>query len=249
MKAQYTGKNTIHLAKVISTNSYTAELLSNSEPLAEGSVIMADFQSGGRGQSGDVWESKPELNLLLTVFYRPHFLKIEDQFLLSIAISLAVCEFLEKYVSNVQVKWPNDIYVGDQKIAGLLIENSIQQHVIKNSIIGIGININQIEFSANTPHACSLQQLTGRNYDRELLLAELCDALEVKYEWIRNSTKQTIQNAYLNKLFRYQQEAHFVIDDIAQTAKIVGIDGFGRLGLQLKEQVRYFNNKEISYIL
>ncbi len=80
-------------------------------------------------------------------------------------------------------------------------------------------------------------------------LAELCDALEVKYEWIRNSTKQTIQNAYLNKLFRYQQEAHFVIDDIAQTAKIVGIDGFGRLGLQLKEQVRYFNNKEISYIL
>lgn len=249
MKAQYTGKNTIHLAKVISTNSYTAELLSNSEPLAEGSVIMADFQSGGRGQSGAVWESISELNLLMSVYYRPSFLKLEDQFLLSIAMSLAICEFLEKYVTNVRVKWPNDIYVGNQKIAGLLIENSIQQHVIKNSIIGIGININQFEFSVYTPNACSLKQLTGKNYDRELLLAELCDALEEKYEWIRNSSKQTIQNAYLNKLFRYQQEANFVIDDIAQTAKIVGIDEFGRLAVQLKEQVRYFNNKEISYIL
>lgn len=249
MKAQYTGKNTIHLAKVISTNSYTAELLSNSEPLAEGSVIMADFQSGGRGQNGAVWESNPELNLLLSVYYRPQFLKIEDQFLLSIAISLAICEFIEKYASNVQVKWPNDIYVGNQKIAGILIENSIQQHVIKNSIIGIGININQIEFSENAPNACSLLQLTGKKYDRELLLEELCDAIEEQYEWIRNSPKLTIQNAYLKKLFRFQQEAHFVIDEIAQTAKIVGIDDFGRLGVQLKEHIRYFNNKEISYIL
>ena len=143
MKALYTGKNIIHLKEVHSTNRYTAEMLSNSVPIADGSVIMADFQTAGKGQLAAIWESMPKENLLLSVYYRPHFLKIADQFMLSIAISLAICDFLKKYIENVTIKWPNDIYVGDQKIAGILIENSVQQDVIKNSIIGIGLNINQ----------------------------------------------------------------------------------------------------------
>ena len=249
MKALYTGKNIIHLKEVHSTNRYTAEMLSNSVPIADGSVIMADFQTAGKGQLAAIWESMPKENLLLSVYYRPHFLKIADQFMLSIAISLAICDFLKKYIENVTIKWPNDIYVGDQKIAGILIENSVQQDVIKNSIIGIGLNINQKTFSAYAKNACSLSQLTGLQYDLQQMLQILCECIEERYESIKTEEYLGIRLAYLQQLYRFQQPAKFMINDQVQTATITGIDEFGRLALAFDGSIHYFNNKEITFII
>ncbi len=249
MKALYTGKNIIHLKEVHSTNRYTAEMLSNSAPIAEGSVIMADFQTAGKGQSGAIWESMPKENLLLSVYYRPHFIKIADQFILSIAISLAICDLFKKYVENVTIKWPNDIYVGDQKIAGILIENSIQQDVIKNSIIGIGLNINQKTFSAHAKNACSLSQLTGLEYDLQQMLQILCECIEERYECIKTESYHSIRLEYLAQLYRFQHPSKFMINDRIRTATIVGIDEFGRLALAFDGSIHYFNNKEITFII
>ena len=249
MKALYTGKNIIHLKEVHSTNRYTAEMLSNSVPIADGSVIMADFQTAGKGQSAAIWESMPKENLLLSVYYRPHFLKIADQFMLSIAISLAICDFLKKHIENVTIKWPNDIYVGDQKIAGILIENSLQQDVIKNSIIGIGLNINQKTFSAQAKNACSLSQLTGLQYDLQQKLQILCECIEERYESIKTEDYLSIRLAYLQQLYRFQQPANYLINGQVQLGTIEGIDEFGRLSLSINGSMHYFNNKEITFII
>ena len=249
MKAPYTGKNIIHLKEVHSTNSYTAEMLSNSVPITEGSVIMADFQTAGKGQSGAIWESLPKENLLFSIYYRPHFLKIADQFMLSIAISLAICDFLKDYVEDVTIKWPNDIYVGNQKIAGILIENSIQQDVINSSIIGIGLNINQKVFSAQAENACSLSQLTGLQYDLQQMLQSLCKCIEERYDAIKIEDYQSIRLAYLEKLFRFQHPANYRIKGEVQLGTIEGIDEFGRLALSINGSMHYFNNKEITFII
>ncbi len=249
MKALYTGKNIIHLKEVHSTNRYTAEMLSNSVPIADGSVIMADFQTAGKGQSAAIWESMPKENLLLSVYYRPHFLKIADQFMLSIAISLAICDFLKKHIENVTIKWPNDIYVGDQKIAGILIENSLQQDVIKNSIIGIGLNINQKTFSAQAKNACSLSLLTGLQYDLQQMLQSLCECIEERYESIKTEDYLSIRLAYLQQLYRFQQPANYMINGQVQLGAIEEIDEFGRLSLSINGSMHYFNNKEITFII
>jgi BirA family biotin operon repressor/biotin-[acetyl-CoA-carboxylase] ligase len=169
--------------------------------------------------------------------------------MLSIAISLAICDFLKKYIDNVTIKWPNDIYVGDQKIAGILIENSLQQDVIKNSIIGIGLNINQKTFSAHTKNACSLSQLTGLTYDLQQMLQILCECIEERYESIKNEDYQSIRLAYLEQLYRFQHPAKYMINDQIQTATIEGVDEFGRLALAFDGRIHYFNNKEITFII
>jgi BirA family biotin operon repressor/biotin-[acetyl-CoA-carboxylase] ligase len=249
MKAPYTGKNIIHLKEVHSTNSYTAEMLSNSAPIAEGSVIMADFQTAGKGQLGAIWESLPKENLLFSIYYRPHFLKIADQFMLSVAISLAICDFLKNHIEDVTIKWPNDIYVGNQKIAGILIENSIQQDVINNSIIGIGLNINQKTFSAQAKNACSLSQLTGITYDLQQMLQSLCKCIEERYDAIKTADYQSIRLAYLEKLFGFQHPASYMINGQIQIGTIEGIDKIGRLALSINGSMHYFNNKEITFII
>ncbi|MFY8172406.1 MAG: biotin--[acetyl-CoA-carboxylase] ligase [Sphingobacteriaceae bacterium] len=249
MKAPYTGKNIIHLKEVHSTNSYTAEMLSNSAPIPEGSVIMADFQTAGKGQTGAIWESLPKENLLLSIYYRPHFLKIADQFMLSIAISLAICDFLKNYIEDVTIKWPNDIYVGNQKIAGVLIENSIQQDVINNSIIGIGLNINQKVFSTQAKNACSLSQLTGKEYDLQQMLQSLCECIEERYDAIKTEDYQSIRLDYLKQLYRLQHPANYMINGQVQLGTIEGIDEIGRLAISINGSIHYFNNKEITFII
>lgn len=249
MKAPYTVKNIIHLKEVHSTNSYTAEMLSNSVPIAEGSVIMADLQTAGKGQSGAIWESLPKENLLISIYYRPHFLKIADQFMLSIAISLAICDFLKNYIEDVTIKWPNDIYVSNQKIAGILIENSIQQDVINNSIIGIGLNINQKIFSTQAKNACSLIQLTGIQYDLQQMLQSLCKCIEERYDTIKSANYQSIRMEYLEKLYRLQHPANYLINGQVQLGTIEGIDEIGRLALSINGSMHYFSNKEITFII
>ena len=117
------GKNTIHLEQVSSTNTYLLEMLSKSEPIAEGSVILADHQTEGRGQRGNIWKDSPKQNLCFSLLLKPTWLDLQNQFQLSMVIALALEQYLSSLgIEQVRIKWPNDIYVGQKKIAGIKVE-------------------------------------------------------------------------------------------------------------------------------
>ena len=150
------GNNHIRLNRVNSTNKYAVEMIAKSKPI-EGTVISASFQYEGRGQIGRFWESEAEKNITCSTILRPDFLEASDQFQLNIAISLALHDFISHFLDNkdVKIKWPNDIYVGDKKIAGILLQNSLIGKKVNSTIVGTGININQTEFSGDVPNPTS----------------------------------------------------------------------------------------------
>ncbi|MCM1309850.1 MAG: biotin--[acetyl-CoA-carboxylase] ligase [Bacteroides sp.] len=133
---------------------------------AHGDALMALEQTAGRGQRGNTWEAEPRKNITLSLMLRPEGLPAVRQFELSEAVALGVADLVEELgVGDVRVKWPNDIYVGDRKICGILIENALSGNLIGRSIAGIGLNVNQTEFRSDAPNPVSLRQLTGREYD------------------------------------------------------------------------------------
>ncbi len=250
MSALFTGKNLVHLDRVISTNTVISEMLSNSKPLEEGAVIMADEQSQGRGQQGAFWESSPKQNITLSLLYRPEFLQIEQQFYLSIAISLGICAFLEEQLNTeLKVKWPNDIYVGNEKIAGILIENTLMNNHLKTSIIGIGINVNQTHFYSTAKNPCSMKGISKTHFDIPSLLPSLFEHIEIHYLMLKAKKFEYLKECYLNKLYRYQQMSQYTIAGKPQAGKIVGIEPSGRLQVLVDNDVKSFDTKEIEFLV
>lgn len=140
-----------------------------------GFALMARRQTAGRGQRGNSWEAAPGLNITLSLMLRPHELPAARQFEVSEAVALGITDLLlEQGLTEVKVKWPNDIYVGDRKICGILIENSLSGNLIGHSIAGIGLNVNQTEFLSDAPNPVSLKQLTGKDYALEPLAERMC---------------------------------------------------------------------------
>lgn len=250
MSALFTGKNIIHFDRVSSTNNTLSEMLSNSKPLEEGSVILADEQSHGRGQHGTFWESAPAQNITLSLLFYPEFITIEKQFYLSMAVSLGICDFLQNELENdIQIKWPNDIYVGKQKIAGILIENSLINNRLKSSIIGIGLNVNQRFFNSDAPNPISMSLLSNRTYDIELLLSKLFHQIEIYYLHLKVGRYDYIKEKYLSKLFRYHENSMYSIDNNIVSAKIVDVETSGRLVLLINNERKSYDTKEIGFIL
>ena len=160
----------IRLAETDSTNNYLREQCAKAR-LPEGSLVIADFQTAGKGQVGNSWESEAGKNLMFSILLYPDSLPANRQFLISQIASLSVKETLEGYTDSVKVKWPNDIYWKDRKICGMLIENDLSGQHLYCSVIGIGLNINQEIFRSDAPNPVSLTQITGKVYDREEVLA------------------------------------------------------------------------------
>lgn len=156
--------NHIHLESVDSTNSYVAR---NRRELATLTMVTAGEQTSGRGQRGNTWESAPGKNLTFSMIWKPENYPVRRQFLISEAVALAIVATLGDYGVEAMVKWPNDIYVGDRKICGILIEHSVGPQYIIDTIIGAGINLNQREFESDAPNPVSLWQLTGKEVDIE----------------------------------------------------------------------------------
>ena len=155
----FTGRNLIKVKTIASTNNYALELLANNEPI-EGTAIMAEYQQSGKGQRGSGWLSDEGANLLVSLIFYPRFLSPNNQFYLNIIASLAVMETVNNFCrADVKVKWPNDVYANERKIAGILIENSIRGSQIFSSVIGIGLNINQTSFPQFDVEATSLKNI------------------------------------------------------------------------------------------
>jgi len=246
----FVGQNLIKLKDVDSTNNFLKSLASNSEPLPEGTVIMADNQFAGRGQQQNVWQTAPGKNISASIFLKPVFLPLSKQFYLNIAVSLAVSKALSEFLPEpVLVKWPNDIYYGSKKLGGILIENTLTGTSIKNAVIGIGLNINQQEFSGIlTEKAISSLQILGYELNLQDVIGQICLHLEKYYLRVKAGQYDFLQKNYLERLYKYQKTGLFKQNGQVFEGKIVGVQDNGQLILEIDNRTEVFNFKEIEFI-
>jgi BirA family biotin operon repressor/biotin-[acetyl-CoA-carboxylase] ligase len=176
----------------------------------DGTVIMAENQFAGRGQHQNGWHAEPGKNLTFSVLLQPHFLPVTNQFDLVRIISLGVFDALEPLLgSKLKIKWPNDIYYADDKLGGILIENIIQSGQIKNSVIGIGLNVNQDGFPSYLLNAVSIKQILHQDYDLKVLLADICRHIEAYYLNLKAGKISFVRNAYLSRLYWLNENKSF----------------------------------------
>lgn len=243
--------NIIRLRETASTNNYLKDLLiSSREQLSEGLVVSADFQTKGRGQAGNVWEAEDGKNLLFSMLLFPSSIEANQQFVLSKMVSLAVSRVLSEEVEDVHVKWPNDIYWRDKKIAGILIENNLWGSNIQNSVIGIGLNVNQDSFHSNAPNPVSLRQITGKSYDREELLATLVKRIYMLYIQLLREELTCFDQDYKSSLYRIDGLYEYQANGEVFKASIVDVLPDGHLVLQPESgDQRTYAFKEVSIVL
>lgn len=232
----------------------------------EGTVWVADYQSAGRGQRGNSWESGAGKNLLFTVLLRPDFLNVADQFAISQAIALAVVKYLQTQGLSPKIKWPNDIYIGDKKICGILIEHSVAGANLSASILGVGINVNQKSFCSDAPNPTSMvMELNIDNLDRKEVLAGVLQQLFSIYETLYLPAegncrafdahgREAIDAEYHSYLYRLGEFHKFIEisgeEKTQITARIVGINCYGCLILELEDNSRReYAFQQIRYVI
>ena len=243
------GNQIEHLSRTDSTNNYASRQLMTKR-LPEGIVYTTDAQEKGRGQVNQHWESEPGKNLTVSVVVYPEFVPILSQFLISKAVALAVSDFVKAYVDDVYIKWPNDIYVGRKKIAGILIENSLREGKIASTVVGIGLNINQRIFISGAPNPVSLALLTDKEFELGDCLEELCDRLDDWYLRLKTGDIQKINKAYEERLFRVNEWAAYRAGENVFEGKITGVDEIGRLVIEKRDGTKQqFHLKEVEFII
>ena len=245
----FVGQNLIKLKEVDSTNNFLKDLVSKSEPLAEGTVIMADNQFAGRGQQESVWQTQAGKNISTSIYLKPSFLPLNKQFYLNIAVSLAVSDALSSFISEgIKVKWPNDMYYLNKKLGGILIENTLTGTSIKSSVIGIGLNVNQSEFSESiSERATSVIQILQRNVPLMDIMEKIFIFMEKYYLILRAGKYSILQNDYLAKLYNYNVSALYKQNDEIFEGIIKGVEDGGRLTVDTKDGLKRFNFKEIEF--
>ena len=239
----------IKLNAIDSTNTFLKDLAHNSV-LENFTVVTADEQSKGRGQMGTTWVSEPYKNLLCSVFVRFDDFPISHQVLVNYAVSIAVINTLTSYkVPNLAIKWPNDILSSNKKLCGLLVENVMQKDNIKSSIIGIGLNVNQIEFPKEITSVTSIKKEIGETISLDVFLEDLISELKVSVAYITNSTTNVLKKNYLKWLYKKNIPTMFKdSQDVLFMGKIVGVSPQGKLQIELvDETVQEFAIKEVSF--
>ena len=225
-------------------------MLSNSKPLMEGTVIMAENQYAGRGQLQNGWHTEAGKNLTFSVLLNPVFLPLTDQFDLVRVISLGVFDALKPLLgSQLKIKWPNDIYYSNHKLCGMLIENIVQSGQIKHSVIGIGINVNQETFPAWLPNAISIKQILHQDYDLKTLLAEICLNIERYYLTLKAGKKSSVRHIYLSQLYRLNEAHDFKAGEVFFSGKIIGVRDDGMLLILNNDDAEEaYSLKEITFL-
>lgn len=248
-KTLFIGKNLIFLKSVPSTNDYAKQLLSNSKP-KNGSVILAENQTAGRGQHGNAWNTEKGKNITCSIILDTSAIEVKQQFILNKIIAIAVRNTIRDFVldtsARVSIKWSNDILVNQKKIAGILIENTVQGNYLQNSIVGIGININQLYFDKNL-NATSLYIENKSEILIESILIKLLENIESWY--LKIQLEQYINSEYLKHLFWLNESRTFLYKDNVIVAKIIGTNEFGQLLLEHEADILSINQKEIQYII
>src|SRR5450759_749718 len=231
-----------------STNLHAVRLIKNND-ISEGTIIYTNYQLAGRGQMGNKWESEDSKNLLISIVLFPSMINLSDQFVLSMAISLGICDFLKRYIPVCRIKWPNDIYVNNDKIAGLLIENSIMGDHIENTIADIGLNINQDKFLSNAPNPVSLRMITGKEYDLNTCLYQLADDLDKRYKQLIAGTLIQIKKEYTSNLYRLNEWCNYRDKNGFYLGRIKSISEYGNLMIESESGIiNEYSFKEVDFI-
>ena len=235
----------IHIDETDSTNRWLKDwLVAESEMKAKNYlVVVTEYQTAGRGCGSNTWESERGKNLTFSVLIRPQNMPASLQFHISMAMSLAICEALGTMVGDLSIKWPNDIYWRDSKIAGMLIEHTLVGAYVKDSIIGVGLNVNQRVFHSDAPNPVSLWQISGHETDRSQLLHNILEAFE------QYLLQDNIREKYLIQLYRRRDFYPYCDKNGAFMARIITVEPDGQLLLCDEEghERRYFF-KEVRFI-
>ena len=240
----------IHIAETDSTNRWLTSHGDSplvSAPLPRGlspcEVVWADYQTAGKGQGTNSWESERGKNLLFSILYHPQDIPANRQFQISMAVSLAIADALGEQIGDVSIKWPNDIYWRNAKIGGILIENRLMGQTIKDSIIGVGINVNQRQFHSDAPNPVSLWQIHGHETDRETLLRNILDRFSLYIN-------KDVKSRYVNMLYRRKGFHPYCDKDGAFMAEFKDVEDDGHLVLSKEngQQCRYAF-KEIQFVI
>lgn len=250
MDTLFIGHTHIHVPSLPSTNTYAQELLASGHT-AEGTLITAGYQENGRGQIGRSWYSSADLNILASIILRPAFIAAADQFQISIATSLALHSLVLQYLPEreITIKWPNDIYVDDTKIAGILIQNTLKGSAISSSIAGIGMNVNEVEWPAEIPNPTSIAKELHTHVPLDICLHRLVSHLEYQYLRLKAGHTDEQHKLYTTLLYRRNKAAKYQLENgEVVIGKIKGVDAKGRIEIALEHETRYFQFREITYL-
>ena len=238
------GRKIIQIECVDSTNNYVANLLSEGK-IEHGTVILADEQTNGRGQRGATWDSKAGENLIFSMFIDTAIMSVKDQFVLTQIISVAVANLISKFGIEADIKWPNDIYIKGSKIGGILIENQIKGSFLNGSIVGVGLNINQIDF--NNLKATSLKLEKGEFIPIQSVVFSLINEINVGWDLIQTNQFEKINDLYLSKLWMLNKEADFTDQSGEFRGCIKGVSPTGFLIMKKENELVQYDLKEISF--
>ena len=235
-----------HFSTTASTNDDA-----RNEKYCEGDVVWADFQTAGRGQRGHEWHSRKGENLTFSVVLEPTFVPIAEQFSVSEVVALSLVDMLAEYDINAKIKWTNDIYVGDRKLVGILIEHSLAPSSLRRTIVGVGINVNQTEFDASLPNPVSMAQLLGKELEAEAVLNRFISHLQRNYEVLRSGGKTELHNRYNALLYRKNEYHTYALPSGEKfRAKIVGTAPSGALRLESEEgTAKDYLFKEVEFMI
>ena len=239
-------KNSLFIKQTNSTNALLWNMI-REKSLPEGFVVHTDFQTTGKGQIGNTWESEAGMNLLFSMVLYPKQVPAEEQFLLSQLVSLGIKKTLDEFAENIAVKWPNDIYWNDKKVAGILIENSLQGNKIKSVVIGVGLNVNQKEFLGDAPNPISLLQIKSKRLNRKLLLSKISGNILQIYKELN---VEKIRSDYAESLYRKEGFHTFMAVNESFKAKIIAVHTDGQLELETEAGKRKgFYFKEVHFVV
>ena len=239
----------IKLDAIESTNSYLKAMSAVNLP-KDFTVVVADHQTQGRGQMGTVWQTEYDKNLTASVFKSLEFVSVEKQFYISMAVALSICKALEGLkISQLSVKWPNDILSANKKICGTLIENVIKQNKLKGSVIGFGLNVNQKNFDS-LPKASSMSLLTGVVYNKDEVLSHILKQLQYYFAILESKDYEKLKVEYESLLFRKDKPSTFKNEDgITFSGIIKGITETGKLNVWTEDDViKTFDLKQVTLL-
>ena len=246
MNTLFVGHNLLKFSSLPSTNDCCWELLSE-KSIPDGTVVWTPFQTQGKGQRGKSWFTEEGNSLPFSIVFKPK-VSISNQYFLNKAISLGVCEGVAFLGANSKIKWPNDIYVGDKKLAGILIENSLRGSLLQEVVVGVGINVNQDEFNKDLFNAVSLKQVLHQTFDLEDLLEEFCYYIEKRYMQFKSGHFEKIDAAYHSVLYRHQQKQTFQVGNKRFEAQILGVDKMGKIKLLRHGDVAVYAMGEVEFV-
>lgn len=237
----------IHLDETTSTNNW---LRSHQAESDEGIIVVtADYQTDGRGQASNHWESERGKNLLFSIRFHPTAIPASQQFLVSMIVSVAVCETLSNYATDFSIKWPNDIYWKDRKICGILIENRLSGQAILDTIAGIGMNINQAAFHSDAPNPVSLRQILGTDTERQEVLDLFLTSFKKHFQRVESGDTTSVKTAYKSALYRRNGYHTYSDRQGCFEAKLVDIADNGTLFLEdVNGKQRSYAFKEVEFV-